>query len=107
MPLTFKTRHCPTALLCLGSAWNTHAQTHARAHARTHARTRAHTRAHAHACGYVHAQAAYEELTNRTNDYGTNILNVKIMAQCDDNYSDDELTMLPLYTHLGRSAHCS
>ena len=43
-------------------------------------------------------EAAYLELTNRTNQYNQNLNNMKITASCDDNYSDDELTFLPLFT---------
>ena len=32
--------------------------------------------------------------------YGRNTLNLKIEAPCDDNFSDDELTMLPFFTFL-------
>lgn len=46
---------------------------------------------------------AYAELTNATNQYAENTLNLKIEAPCDDNYSDDELTFLPYYTALTTS----
>ena len=36
-------------------------------------------------------------------DYASNVLNAKIVSQCDDNFSDDELLMLPVYTHLAAS----
>ena len=39
--------------------------------------------------------AAYAELTNASNDYEGNLLNLKIEATCDDNFSDDELTFMP------------
>lgn len=42
--------------------------------------------------------AAWAELTNATNDYPSNLRNLKIETPCDDNYSDDELTALPFYT---------
>ena len=38
---------------------------------------------------------AYHELTNATNQYNQNLLNLKITVPLDDNYSDDELTFLP------------
>ena len=41
--------------------------------------------------------AGYTQLCNTTNQYGGNLLNLKIEAPCDDNYSDDELTFLPYY----------
>ncbi len=42
---------------------------------------------------------AYRELTNTsTHQYGRNVLNTKILSPCDDNYSDDELAWLPLFT---------
>jgi hypothetical protein len=44
--------------------------------------------------------AAFETLTNATNQYHWNTLNQKILAPCDDNYSDDELAWLPLFTWL-------
>eukprot|EP00943_MAST-04B_sp_MAST-4B-sp1_P004601 g4601.t1 len=43
---------------------------------------------------------AYKELCNSTNQYNENILNLKITAPSDDNYSDDELTFLPYFTFL-------
>lgn len=43
---------------------------------------------------------AYTELTNATNQYDRNTLNLKIIAPDDDNYSDDELTFLPYYAFL-------
>ena len=39
-----------------------------------------------------------EELTNASNQYNENMLNLKISAPCDDNFSDDELTYLPFFT---------
>ena len=44
--------------------------------------------------------AAYATLTNATNDYARNMLNLKIETPCDDNFSDDELTFLPYATWL-------
>lgn len=38
-----------------------------------------------------------DELTNATNQYNQNMLNLKIAAPCDDNFSDDELTYLPFF----------
>lgn len=46
---------------------------------------------------------AYAMLTNATNQYHQNCLNLKIEAPCDDNYSDDELTFLPYFTALTTS----
>ena len=43
---------------------------------------------------------AYEQLTNETNQYNENIRNLKITVPIDDNYSDDELSYLPLFTFL-------
>ena len=43
---------------------------------------------------------AFEILTNHTNQYQWNVLNQKILAPCDDNYSDDELAWLPYFTWL-------
>ena len=43
---------------------------------------------------------AYRDLTNETNQYNENIMNLKITAPSDDNYSDDELTFLPYFTFL-------
>lgn len=43
---------------------------------------------------------AYLELTNATNQYNQNLVNLKIETVYDDNYSDDELTFLPYYTYL-------
>lgn len=42
----------------------------------------------------------YAELTNATNGYTENMLNAKIEAPIDDNYSDDQLTFMPYYTLL-------
>lgn len=42
----------------------------------------------------------YRELTNETNQYNENVMNLKITAPSDDNYSDDELTFLPYFTFL-------
>ena len=50
---------------------------------------------------------AYAELTNATNQYNGNVLNTKIEAPCDDNYSDDELTFLPYYTQLAFTTDAS
>jgi len=36
--------------------------------------------------------------------YGSNLLNVKIEAPCDDNFSDDELTFLPYYAYFGAAS---
>ena len=47
--------------------------------------------------------AAYDELTNSTNGYDENMLNTKIEAPIDDNYSDDQLTYMPYYTYLTTS----
>ena len=44
--------------------------------------------------------AAYAHLCDDANQYGTSIANVKILTPGDDNFSDDELMMLPFYTHL-------
>ena len=44
--------------------------------------------------------AAYAALTNATNDYSANMLNAKIEAPVDDNFSDDQLTFMPYYTFL-------
>jgi hypothetical protein len=44
--------------------------------------------------------SAYKELTNATNDYEGNLINLKIESPIDDNYSDDELIFLPYYTLL-------
>lgn len=41
---------------------------------------------------------AISTLTNATNLYQSNLLNLKIEAPSDDNYSDDELTFLPYLT---------
>ncbi len=41
---------------------------------------------------------AYAELTNSSNQYAENMLNLKIESPGDDNYSDDELTFLPFLT---------
>lgn len=43
---------------------------------------------------------AFAELTNRTNQYDASMLNAKIEAPGDDNFSDDELTFLPFYTYM-------
>ena len=43
---------------------------------------------------------AYAELTNSSNQYNENLLNLKIETPCDINYSDDELTFLPFFTFL-------
>ena len=43
---------------------------------------------------------ALAELTNSTNQYLQNMLNLKITWPRDDNYSDDELAFLPLFTLL-------
>ena len=43
-------------------------------------------------------RAAFAELTNATNQYHWNVLNQKIQAPDDDNYSDDELAWLPYFT---------
>ena len=40
------------------------------------------------------------QVASGADDYATNVLNAKITATCDDNYSDDELLMLPLYAAL-------
>eukprot|EP01043_Picozoa_sp_COSAG02_P081857 COSAG02_NODE_20218_length_842_cov_1.419919_1_plen_208_part_10 len=48
--------------------------------------------------------ASYSELTNATNGYAENMLNTKIEAPVDDNYSDDQLTFLPYYTFLTTTA---
>ena len=45
-------------------------------------------------------EKAYTELTNSTNQYLQNLLNLKITTPIDDNYSDDELTFLPFFTFL-------
>ena len=45
-------------------------------------------------------EKAYAELTNSTNQYLQNLLNLKITSPIDDNYSDDELTFLPFFTFL-------
>ncbi|EGD83339.1 hypothetical protein PTSG_03947 [Salpingoeca rosetta] len=50
------------------------------------------------------AKTAYNELTNATNQYDKNMINLKIESPDDDNYSDDELTFLPYYTFLGAAA---
>lgn len=47
---------------------------------------------------WIHA--AYEELTNATNQYDVNAVNLKIQSPCDDNFSDDELSFLPILTLL-------
>jgi hypothetical protein len=39
-------------------------------------------------------------LTNATNQYDRNLRNAKITVPTDDNFSDDELTMLPYFTWL-------
>eukprot|EP00043_Microstomoeca_roanoka_P019783 m.229726 g.229726 ORF g.229726 m.229726 type:complete len:770 (-) comp17056_c4_seq1:240-2549(-) len=44
---------------------------------------------------------AYAELTNMTNQYHKNMVNLKIESPDDNNYSDDELTFLPYYTFFG------
>ena len=41
---------------------------------------------------------AFNELTNATNQYHWNVLNQKIQAPDDNNYSDDELAWLPYFT---------
>ena len=46
-------------------------------------------------------EQGYLELTNSTNRYLQNLVNVKIEVPCDDNYSDDELTYFPYYSWLG------
>eukprot|EP00041_Stephanoeca_diplocostata_P038771 m.1553094 g.1553094 ORF g.1553094 m.1553094 type:complete len:862 (+) comp25268_c1_seq3:151-2736(+) len=43
---------------------------------------------------------AYADLTNATNQYLENVVNAKIDAPCDDNYSDDELMFLPFFSLL-------
>lgn len=43
---------------------------------------------------------AYADLTNATNQYLQNMVNAKIDAPCDDNYSDDELMFLPFFSLL-------
>ena len=43
-------------------------------------------------------QHAFSELTNATNQYHWNVLNQKIQAPDDNNYSDDELAWLPYFT---------
>ena len=48
--------------------------------------------------------AAYAELCNGTNQYDTSVVNVKILTPGDDNFSDDELMMLPFFTHLHQTA---
>ena len=42
----------------------------------------------------------YQHLVGPAAGYLANALNAKIVAPCDDNFSDDELLMLPTYTHL-------
>jgi hypothetical protein len=42
----------------------------------------------------------YQHLVGPAAGYFANALNAKIVAPCDDNFSDDELLMLPTYTHL-------
>jgi len=39
-------------------------------------------------------------LSNSTNQYQENQLNLKIEAPCDDNFSDSELAFLPFYSYL-------
>ena len=51
--------------------------------------------------------AGYELLVGPANGYAANALNAKIVAPCDDNFSDDELLMLPTYTHLVSAAPLS
>lgn len=43
-------------------------------------------------------------LSNNTNQYQRNQLNLKIEAPCDDNFSDDELAFLPYYTYFQANA---
>jgi hypothetical protein len=43
---------------------------------------------------------AVAELTNSSNQYYQNMLNLKITTPIDDNFSDDELTFLPFFTYL-------
>ena len=43
---------------------------------------------------------AYAMLCNDTNQYDLNMLNLKIQARIDDNFSDDELAFLPFFSHL-------
>jgi hypothetical protein len=43
---------------------------------------------------------AFLELTNETNQYDENMINLKIQTPSDDNFSDDELSFLPLFTIL-------
>eukprot|EP00939_MAST-03C_sp_MAST-3C-sp1_P001762 g1762.t1 len=45
-------------------------------------------------------RAAYDDLTNATNQYDENAANLKIQTPCDDNFSDDELSFLPILTLL-------
>eukprot|EP00940_MAST-03C_sp_MAST-3C-sp2_P002252 g2252.t1 len=45
-------------------------------------------------------KSAFDELTNSSNQYDLNLVNLKITSPCDDNFSDDELAFLPFYTLL-------
>ena len=54
----------------------------------------------ARAAGRARWEAAYRELTNATNAFGTNLLNAKIASPVDDNFSDDQLTFMPYYSLL-------
>jgi len=42
--------------------------------------------------------AGLQQLLSAENDYGTNLVNQKIVLPADDNFSDDELAFLPYYT---------
>ena len=51
--------------------------------------------------------AAYDELTNASNQYDVNAVNLKIQTPIDDNFSDDELSFLPILTLLMTNASSS